>query len=899
MKKNLIAILMTCLLVLAGCTRGAKPGIYSEWSLQARSTGHYLYEDNGGLKMGDRPDDNRYLWIAEATPGESVRLKNKHSGHYLQTAGDELACRAVTGSGSVDPDDPALSWRYQGFGIRQMRNCGWYTLINEAAGNRKYLTDDGTLAALRETDRVNDRSAHWTLVREKGSRLPFAIGADSVADASFLGLRTAKALSPDEIVSDYHGQGNRWKRTADLSGLPVFSAPGYPMLEALYNLALEEMLLDIRTDSTFMAGALWPDTWTRDAVYSIYFSYAWILPEISRKTLDKQTLRHPSEALQDTGSGGSWPISTDRVVWAMAGWEYFLSSGDKAWLAGAYEGLSETARKDIHVAFDEKADLFKGETCSMDWRTHTYPNWFSNASIGESFSAGTNALHLFLYDFLGKAGRILGKSSEEIGLWNCYHTRVKEGINRHFWNEEAGMYRCYLYPGFMGYRPTQRVGAMSNGLCALLGAASPQQMSRMVAAFPQYPYGAAVLYPTIPDDFAYHNKSVWPVWETPLMYVAHRAGNQAAAEHVMQSLIRQSALFLTHKENMTYDTGYDRNTALNSDRQLWSVSAYISMVYRILFGLEMSEDGLSFHPAVPQWINGPLALKGFRYRGAEVNISVEGQGTKIKSLVCNGETQSLPFVLPPTTTGKQEIRIVLEPAGEAASEMTLVEAGPGRCWSPLEPAVQREGDRISWDEEPGVTYYLYGNGESRRVSSPADLSAERPGYYAVYAVDAKGFESDLSNPVLVSPFVAVYEAEEAVFSGKAERKSAGYSGKGYVPDRLSAPARLCFTVDIPESGDYWLTLRGANGFGPDGVYCAIRSVFVDGKDAGTFILEASGDWEKWTESNHLLMEGLDAGRHTVSLAINPEGKGFDSNMSRGKANVNDCAIDYLQVVRVR
>lgn len=55
-----------------------------------------------------------------------------------------------------------------------------------------------------------------------------------------------------------------------------------------------------------MAGALWPDTWTRDAVYSIYFSYAWILPEISRKTLDKQTLQNPREALQDTGSGGSW-----------------------------------------------------------------------------------------------------------------------------------------------------------------------------------------------------------------------------------------------------------------------------------------------------------------------------------------------------------------------------------------------------------------------------------------------------------------------------------------------------------------------------------------------------------------------------------------------------------------
>lgn len=90
-------------------------------------------------------------------------------------------------------------------------------------------------------------------------------------------------MSAHEIVSDYHGEGNRWNLKKDISALPVFTAPNSRMVAALYNMALEEMLLDIRTDSTFMAGALWPDTWTRDAVYSIYFSYAWILPEISRR----------------------------------------------------------------------------------------------------------------------------------------------------------------------------------------------------------------------------------------------------------------------------------------------------------------------------------------------------------------------------------------------------------------------------------------------------------------------------------------------------------------------------------------------------------------------------------------------------------------------------------------
>lgn len=346
------------------------------------------------------------------------------------------------------------------------------------------------------------------------------------------------------------------------------------MLVALYNMALEEMQLNLRTDSTFATGALWPDTWTRDVVYSIYFAFSWIHPDISKKTLQKQTLSNPKEALQDTGTGGSWPISTDRVVWALAAWEYYLTTGDKDWLAEAYEGLSYTAEKDIHVAFDPNTGLFKGETCSMDWRTHTYPNWFSNENIGESFSSGTKALHMFMYDFLIRSGKILGKDNNEIAVWEKYHTSIKAGLNKQFWDEERGIYTVYLYPEFLGYRSSQRVGIMSNGLCALLGVATEQQVQSIVKNYPLYPYGGAVLYPTIPDDYSYHNKSIWAVWQTPYMYAAKRAGNIAAVEHIIKSAIRQGAMFLTHKENMTHDTGYDRNTALNSDRQLWSVASF-------------------------------------------------------------------------------------------------------------------------------------------------------------------------------------------------------------------------------------------------------------------------------------------------------------------------------------
>lgn len=890
--KYLVFVIGVLLLFVTACSSKGK--IYSEWRFQNRETGEYLYEEDGLCKFGSEKMGESSLWEIEATPGEEIYIKNKKSGRYLSLDGDRVTCVSVEGE---CPE--SAQWFYGNFDFATQKNCGWYTISNKTTGIESRLAAENGSLKMTGSDRNTDFSSHWTLVREKGSPLSFAFTPNSVTDASFLGQRMAEAVSATEIKSDYHGS-NVWKLNKDISGFPKFSTENNLLMEALYNMALEEMLLDVRTDSTFMAGALWPDTWTRDAVYSIYFSYAWIMPDESRKTLEKQTLKNPEEALQDTGSGGSWPISTDRVVWAMAAWEYYLYTGDKGWLASVYEGLGNTARKDIHVAFDKNVGLFKGETCSMDWRTHTYPNWFTNAMIGSSFSCGTNALHLFLYEFLFRSAELLGKPESEASYWKQYHDILKTNINKYFWNEKKGLYDCYLYPEISAYKATGRVGVMSNGLCAILGAATEEQSKEMVENYPLYQYGAAVLYPSIPDDFSYHNKSIWPVWQTPYMYAARQAGNVEAVNHMVKSLMRQSALFLTHKENMTYDTGYDRGTALNSSRQLWSVSSYISMVYRVLFGINLTEEGVSFNPVVPEMVNGKLSLSGFKYRNALIDVNVKGNGNKIKSLKVNGEEKTLPYILPAASEGHYVIDMEMV-AGAPDNKINLVQAGPGKCWSPVEPVLSLRDSVLTWEQEDGLKYYLHADNdtEDKLVTSPYSMKDEPSGFYSVYSVDNKnGFQSDMSNPVIHTTRRAVYEAEQASHSGTLCKVHPGYTGTGFVVDLCAKPADLGFTVELPEDGDYMIVLRGANGHGPDGTYCAIRSVFVDGKDTGTFILEATGDWTTWMNSNYIGLRGMKAGTHTVKLSYDPDNNGYDFNMSHGKENANDCHIDHLEVIKL-
>ena len=50
-------------------------------------------------------------------------------------------------------------------------------------------------------------------------------------------------------------------------------------------------------------------------------------------------------------------------------------------------------------------------------------------------------------------------------------------------------------------------------------------------------------------------------------------------------------------------------------------------------------------------------------------------------------------------------------------------------------------------------------------------------------------------------------------------------------------------------------------------------------------------------SNYLWMN-MKAVRLRVSLRRNPERKGFDSNMSHGREDANDCNLDYLEVIRM-
>ena len=164
---------------------------------------------------------------------------------------------------------------------------------------------------------------------------------------------------------------SNWKLKEDISIYPQLSTD-ILLLDALYNLSLEEAILDSEVDGTFRTGAKWPGVWTRDISYSVVLAFAIIEPEISKNSLRRKVNRN--RIIQDTGSGGAWPVSTDRSTWALAAWEIYLVTGDQDWLREAFEVIKNSVEDDLNTIVSPHNGLFLGESSFLDWRKQTYPS---------------------------------------------------------------------------------------------------------------------------------------------------------------------------------------------------------------------------------------------------------------------------------------------------------------------------------------------------------------------------------------------------------------------------------------------------------------------------------------------------------------------------------------------
>ncbi len=466
-----------------------------------------------------------------------------------------------------------------------------------------------------------------------------------VGDSVIQGQFKAYAVSDTEIVSDYEPQPHffmpvekRWTLKNDISRYPRLKSSNR-LHNAIYNMGLDEMINAVEPDTTLRTGKEWAGVWTRDVSYSIILSMAYLQPEASKISLMKK-VNSNGRIVQDTGSGGAWPVSSDRMVWALAAYELYKVTGDRGWLEYIYPVIRDSFADDAMTTAGSETGLVRGETSFIDWREQSYPKWMQTADIYQSEAMNTSIVHAAALDILSKIAAELGNTAESKQFAERGKA-ISDAVNERLWMPDKGYYGMYLY-GRDNLILNPRAETLGESLSVLYDIAPAQRQREITENNPVTPYGPAIFYPQIKDMPAYHNNALWPFVASFWTLANAKAGNEQGTLQGIGSVFRPAALFATNKENFNLDNG-DIATELNSSNMLWSLSGNLAITCRILFGIHFEEDGLLFAPFVPETLADTRELTGFPYRGASLDIKVRGYGDKIKSLTLNGKPHA-PFI---------------------------------------------------------------------------------------------------------------------------------------------------------------------------------------------------------------------------------------------------------------
>lgn len=716
-------------------------------------------------------------------------------------------------------------------------------------------------------------------------------------DSIIQGEYVAHAPSSTEIVSSYYAQPHYfmpvehvWKLKNDISMYPRLTTSN-TLHAAVFNMGLDEMVNAVEPDTTLRTGKEWAGVWTRDVSYSIILSMAYMQPEASKISLMKKVNAN-GRIIQDTGSGGAWPVSSDRMIWAVAAYEVYKVTGDKEWLKFIYPVIRDSFEDDFKVVYNAESGLVRGETSFIDWREQSYPKWMQTADIYNSEAMNTSVVHAEGLRILSKIADELGKKKEAKRYAEAAKS-LTDAINRVFWMDDKGYYAMYTY-GRENMILNPRAETLGESLAILFNVASPERAKIISQSNPTTPYGVAIFYPQISDMPSYHNNALWPFVASYWTLACAKAGNEQATLQGFGSVFRPAALFATNKENFNLDNG-DIATELNSSNMLWSLSGNIALTCRILFGINYEDNGLSFSPFVPKVMADNRTLSNFTYRDAKLNITVKGHGQHIKSFMLNGK-ECKPFI-PADIKGVNEIVIEMDceeiPAQAVNNQPNLK--------APLTPIAWIEDGRLCWNPIEYIGHYeVILNGKRVAKTRQTSYALTEQGEWQVIGVSESGVESFASEPRSnADRFVVEMPGEKtsmksAEISYQPLTPIAGYNGNGFVETDHSTAA-ISVTIDVPADGEYAFSLRYANGNGPVNTEnkCAIRTLTVDGNKIGTVVMPHRGvaNWDDWGMTNEVKTE-LKAGKHTLCIEYRPE----NENMN---LSTNHAIIDCVKLVRVK
>ncbi|AKU97519.1 Six-hairpin glycosidase-like protein [Labilithrix luteola] len=697
---------------------------------------------------------------------------------------------------------------------------------------------------------------------------------------------------------------------------------GSDLFDALYQLALDEAKensvasiqdgafrsgapLACSPDGCFETGRKWTYVWTRDTSYAMNLGLAWVDAPRAASSLDfKLSPRRDGtnlQIVQDTGTGGSYPVSSDRVVWALGAREVLRHlSGDArtAFRDRAWSAIKNTITHDRAVVFDPSDGLYRGEQSFLDWREQTYPGWSNpnTVTIAESKSLSTNVTHLIILETGVALATEVGDTASAAELQSRADA-LRTAIASKFWLEDERQLSTFL-PTTLDTAPARRFDLLGTSLAVLENVLPSDEARAAIANYPTLPKGPPVIFPQQQNTPIYHNRAIWPFVTAYWIKAARKVGNGAAFENGVASLLRGAALNLSNMENLEVvtgqpwvDDGPNSGPQVNSQRQLWSVGGFIGTVHGALFGVEATDKGLRVAPFVTHGLRSSLfpnatsiALNNLPFRGKRVSVVVRlptdsGSAgaysiTKVSlnGVAVQGEIDEASLA------SRNLVEVELgAPSSAAQSVKTIADVSDYRVlFGPKTPSITGlsvTGSKVTLGidvaGETGVSIDVYRDGVriakdlsggTTSFQDPDSNGESTPGH--CYAIDTRFISSGTSSqhsPAACfwgtgTPRISTLGVNDFTVSGG--NKTTAY-GRTFYEAWGDPGHQLAATFTATRSGAHLVQATYGNGSGAinTGITCAVKHVTIEELPGGGvvgegyMIMPQRGDWASWGDSS--------------------------------------------------
>lgn len=736
---------------------------------------------------------------------------------------------------------------------------------------------------------------------------------------------------------------------------------GSAVFDGLFALSLEEVrensVKEIRAHAfnngspipleAFETGEMWQYVWTRDVSYAIDLGLASLDAARCVRSLMYKTSRFKAgvdgdlqpQILQDTGTGGSYPVSTDRVVWAIAASRvaHWLEDPERdQWIEAALPILCNTIEQDRALVFDADSGLYRGEQSFLDWREQTYPLWTKANVLGVATSEAlsTNVAH---HAILSTAARWLGRVDDpRADTYRGWADALREAIRSHLLDATSGLIATYRLVDLGGATRSHQYDLLGQSLAILGGIVNADEGARALRRYPTGPFGPPVQWPQDPTVPIYHNHAIWP-FVTAYWIKSARVARAAKAMHAgIASMMRAAALFLSNMENLDFGSGEIEGQAhglsgpkINSRRQLWSVAGYASLVHDAIFGLETHEGGIRFHPVFPTATRREcfgdattLTLRNVNYRGRSIDVEltlpdasdVSGELLEPASATLNGEPIDVDRFVPSEHLAEANVwRVALRVAHSAKDDAISVVSefeDPTRHFGPPAPTwIDGDDADASLPEENAAVLVR---------CAPIDGARVRYNLYRDGEIISTGHAEPTWRDAIDAgpPRVREYRVE-AVYpeSGNHSRLSIA---RRYVPTSL-APIRIACAADgaacglmfvVEAAGRHGVRVSYANGNGTidTGLTCAVRRVELRQGDfaaVGHVVLPHTGGAAIYQDSSWFTVDLPAPGKYEVTIDASGEAARNMSYFAHnevytlyaggGPSPCNEATIRYLEV----